>query len=297
MRIALVVLLAAGCGYERPARISDLDDGGVVITPTDVDTTGLPTNGGVGPRQCTVATDEDGDGRPDDCDNCPLDPNADQADGDHDGIGDICDPHPIYAVERLAYFSGFNATLATEGTAISTSGVWTVEGGLLRQTGPNLQRTLFVIAGGPWRAPTVELEIAQAQPNGADPVLAGMYILEDNDPQTAEPRPDAIACRARFGTAPTIRIVRVRSNVELAPSSSAATTVGSPAAVLVSSATRLGENPACAGDEVQVAPAAIQPRVYLENDPADLAMSKVGVWTYYGRADYSGIAVYETIYP
>jgi hypothetical protein len=35
--------------------------------------------------------DGDGDGRADDCDNCPDDPNADQADIDQDYLGDACD--------------------------------------------------------------------------------------------------------------------------------------------------------------------------------------------------------------
>jgi hypothetical protein len=37
-------------------------------------------------------TDTDGDGVIDSLDNCPNDANADQADGDGDGIGDVCDP-------------------------------------------------------------------------------------------------------------------------------------------------------------------------------------------------------------
>ncbi len=38
-----------------------------------------------------VITDRDGDGIPDDIDNCPDTPNPDQTDSDGDGIGDVCD--------------------------------------------------------------------------------------------------------------------------------------------------------------------------------------------------------------
>ena len=37
-------------------------------------------------------TDSDSDGVVDAADNCPLTANADQADLDGDGIGDVCDP-------------------------------------------------------------------------------------------------------------------------------------------------------------------------------------------------------------
>jgi hypothetical protein len=39
-------------------------------------------------------TDTDDDGVADECDNCPLDANAPQADWNNDGIGDVCDPCP-----------------------------------------------------------------------------------------------------------------------------------------------------------------------------------------------------------
>ena len=36
-----------------------------------------------------LASDRDGDGRGDSCDNCPDKPNLDQADADNDGVGDV----------------------------------------------------------------------------------------------------------------------------------------------------------------------------------------------------------------
>ncbi len=39
---------------------------------------------------CSPVPDTDGDGVPDDDDNCPLVPNADQADSNNDGVGDAC---------------------------------------------------------------------------------------------------------------------------------------------------------------------------------------------------------------
>lgn len=44
------------------------------------------------PDECEE--DGDGDGVPDECDNCPNDPNPNQMDSDRDGIGNVCDPTP-----------------------------------------------------------------------------------------------------------------------------------------------------------------------------------------------------------
>ena len=50
------------------------------------------TGGGGGPDPCAAqGGDTDGDGICDDVDNCPLVSNANQADADGDGIGDVCD--------------------------------------------------------------------------------------------------------------------------------------------------------------------------------------------------------------
>jgi hypothetical protein len=43
----------------------------------------------------TAASDGDGDGVPDELDNCPTTPNAAQADSDGDHVGDACDVDPV----------------------------------------------------------------------------------------------------------------------------------------------------------------------------------------------------------
>ena len=58
--------------------------------------------------------DEDGDGYGDACDDCPVDPDPDQADRDGDGVGDICDPFPDAPGDRLARFEP-NTDAATAG--------------------------------------------------------------------------------------------------------------------------------------------------------------------------------------
>ncbi len=82
-------------------RVSDEGTQGAVTVTTSQGTQQLASGTSV---DVTVAApaDQDGDGVIDTADNCPVITNADQADGDHDGIGDQCDGDRSIAAEAAA---------------------------------------------------------------------------------------------------------------------------------------------------------------------------------------------------
>jgi Ca2+-binding RTX toxin-like protein len=76
----------------------------------------LPSNFGVvamQPRPATPDTDGDDDGVPDGTDNCPLEPNPNQADADGDGLGDACDERDNRIPEVCAAYQGSNVIIGT----------------------------------------------------------------------------------------------------------------------------------------------------------------------------------------
>ncbi|MFT3766197.1 MAG: DNRLRE domain-containing protein [Minicystis sp.] len=76
---------------------------------------------GLGVAPPTLVLDFDGDGLLDSQDNCPTVPNADQADTDDDGLGDVCDPNPLGLVAWYRLDEG-------KGTAIKDSSVNALHG-------------------------------------------------------------------------------------------------------------------------------------------------------------------------
>ncbi len=90
--------------------------------------------------------DEDGDGVPDFCDNCPVDPNAGQLDSDGDGVGDRCDPRPGLR-DRIAYFNSF-ATADLTGWAINNASISNDQLHLTNPSGDSFAYAPITSAGG-----------------------------------------------------------------------------------------------------------------------------------------------------
>lgn len=60
--------------------------------------------------RAALGGDTDGDGVPDDSDNCPDDPNPDQLDTDGDGVGEVCDNCPASFCASHSHLPGLNCT-------------------------------------------------------------------------------------------------------------------------------------------------------------------------------------------
>ncbi|MHC4429332.1 MAG: MopE-related protein, partial [Planctomycetota bacterium] len=85
----------AGEVYGFAMTAGDLDHDGVPNPADSCPATALETD-----PLFTSEPDDDGDGRGNRCDNCPVDPNPSQLDRDDDGAGDACDPDPVTAPSK-----------------------------------------------------------------------------------------------------------------------------------------------------------------------------------------------------
>ena len=150
-----------------------------------------PGDGGAASDGSTA--DFDGDGVPDDHDNCPMRANSDQADEDGDGLGDVCDPcpplggsanvdsdgdgvgdgcdlHPNDPGDTIALFIGFGGGMPAGSQA---NGAWTFANGDAHVTTSEDSAATLTLAQQPsgslsvWTNVTIDAAHGTGKPRGA----------------------------------------------------------------------------------------------------------------------------------
>ena len=143
VRSFALLLIVAGCGFRLNPAGSGTDGSNgsngsngidaAIDTPAssnDMDGDGVPDNLDNCPTMANAdQRDHDVDGRGDVCDLCPHIAEAADVDNDGDGVGDACDPRPTMAGDHRALWVGFYDA-SDISTWTGTLG-WSVSGGRL----------------------------------------------------------------------------------------------------------------------------------------------------------------------
>ncbi len=153
-------------------RSIDTSDG----PPGDVDGDGIPDDMDNCPDKANPDQgDEDGDHVGDVCDPCPFVANA-TLDSDNDGIADACDPHPTMAGDRIVLFEGFHHGVPA---TWDTVGTWTASGDdvVVSSTGGAAHLTLPVTPVGTL---AIYTQITPTQLGPGSPIFFGPVAPYDN---------------------------------------------------------------------------------------------------------------------
>ena len=289
--VGLVGLAACDAvfGLERQAprdADSDLD--------APVDGREYPTDGGVAPGTCwnpTVSShDEDTDGIVDHCDNCPALANPHQNDGDQDGIGNPCDPHPAWAIEKLAWFDGFNALPA--GKAIG--GTWRFNGGSGLAQDQMGVLTLYVLATPLFREPTIDVQFSNSVPGPNVEWQLGTMAIND-PPNVTDARPDGLRCSEVIYTTATddVLLDRFRLGTNMTTGRGSIAGGQSPHVARLSYDLGVG-NPSCT---ITRSSPTTMGMATLDRQPQDPVRVGVGLLTRLAGVTFQSVTVYETIWP
>ena len=156
------------------------------ITPTDRDGDGIPNEVDNCPDVPNAdQADEDGDGMGDACDPCP--PYADMTDSDHDGLPDACDPNPMTFGDRLYAFAGFQGGLPDGWLA---TGFSAMNGDALATTDQTTSATL-VMTSPPLDKVTVTASVTLDAITATGLNLGAISLIDRQQPNTDK----SVACQ------------------------------------------------------------------------------------------------------